>query len=204
MEKNMDRKLFLSYIQNLQTNNPDMIGFQNSMTKNSWLKPRSIVEMNGGGHVYQDEFDAEDRRRQSNLDAAQQRVDRILNSNSFDSTIKGAHQDLMSDMPGADTVHDWIHDSKGFHSGTGLKQSGEKILGSFDPDIVVDQLPNMGSFSDDEREMLHSGIMNAINKEHDSHMRGQKSAEQYEADQDLGDMQVNALQRQGKFLPKAP
>jgi len=169
----MDRKLFLSYIQNLQTNNPDMIGFQNSMTKNSWLKPKSIVEMNGGGHVYQDEFDAEDRRRQSNLDAAQQRVDRILNSNSFDSTIKGAHQDLMSDMPGADTVHDWIHDSKGFHSGTGLKQSGEKILGSFDPDI-------------------------------DSHMRGQKSAEQYEADQDLTDMQVNALHRQGRFLPKAP
>jgi len=200
----MDRKLFLSYIQNLQTNNPDMIGFQNSMTKNSWLKPKSIVEMHGGGHVYQDAFDAEDRRRQSNLDAAQQRVDQILNSNSFDTAVKGAHQDLMSDMPGADTVHDWIHDSKGFHSGPGLKQSGKKILGSFDPDIVIDQLPRMGSFSDNEREMLHSGIMNAINKEHDSHMRGQKSAEQYEADQDLTDMQADTLRRQGKFLPKAP
>jgi hypothetical protein len=62
----------------------------------------------------------------------------------------------------------------------------------------------MGSFSDDEREMLHSGIMNALNKEHDSHMRGQKSAEQYEADQDLTDMQADTLRRQGKFLPKAP
>lgn len=204
MEKKMDRKLFLSYIQNLQTNNPDMIGFQNSMTKNSWQKPKSIVEMNGGGHVYQDAFDAEDRRRQSISDAAQKRVDQILNSNSFDAAVKGAHQDLMSDMPGADTVHDWIHDSKGFHSGPGLKKSGEKILGSFDPDIVIDQLPRMGSFSDNEREMLHSGIMNAINKEHDSHMRGQKSAEQYEADQDLTDMQADTLRRQGKFLPKAP
>jgi len=195
----MDRKLFFSYIQNMQTNNPDMTGFQNSMTKNSWLKPKSIVEMNGGGHVYQDEFDAEDRRRQSNLDAAQQRVDRILNSNSFDSTIKGAHQDLMSDMPGADTVHDWIHDSKGFHSGPGLKQSGKKILGSFDPDIVIDQLPRMGSFSDYEREMLHSGIMNALNKEHDSHMGAQKAAEQYEADQDEIDMQTDVAQKADFF-----
>ena len=42
----MDRKLFLSYVQNMQQNNPDMIGFQNSITKNSWQKPRSIVEMN--------------------------------------------------------------------------------------------------------------------------------------------------------------
>jgi len=200
----MDRKLFFSYIQNMQQNNQDMIGFPNSMRANSWQKPMSIVQMNVGGHVYQDAFDAEDRRRQSNLDAAQQRVDQILNSNSFDSAIKGAHQDLMSDMPGADTVHDWIHDSKGFHSGTGLKQSGKKILGSFDPDIVIDQLPRMGSFSDDEREMLHSGIMNALNKEHDSHMGAQKAAEQHEADQDTMDMYTDALQKQGKFLPKAP
>ena len=42
----MDRKLFLSYVQNMQQNNPDMIAFQNSLTKNSWQKPRSIVEMN--------------------------------------------------------------------------------------------------------------------------------------------------------------
>ena len=42
----MDRKLFLSYVQNMQQNNPDMIAFQNSITKNSWQKPRSIVEMN--------------------------------------------------------------------------------------------------------------------------------------------------------------
>lgn len=57
----MDRKLFLSYVQNMQQNNPDMIAFQNSITKNSWQKPRSIVEMNGGGHVYQGDFDARDR-----------------------------------------------------------------------------------------------------------------------------------------------
>jgi hypothetical protein len=66
-EKNMDRKLFFSYIQNMQQNNQDMIGFQNSMRKNSWQKPKSIVEMNGGGHVNQAAFDAEDRRRQSKI-----------------------------------------------------------------------------------------------------------------------------------------
>lgn len=57
----MDRKLFLSYVQNMQQNNPDMIAFQNSITKNSWQKPRSIVEMHGGGHVYQGDFNARDR-----------------------------------------------------------------------------------------------------------------------------------------------
>jgi hypothetical protein len=108
----------------------------------------------------------------------------------------------MSDMPGADTVHDWIHDSKGFHSGTGLKQSGEKILGSFDPDIVVSQLPNMGSINDDEMRRLHSGIMDALNAEHDSYMRAQKSAEQYEADkkdEDETDMETDAAQKADFF-----
>jgi hypothetical protein len=56
----MDRKLFLSYIQNMQQNNQDMVGFQNSMRKNSWQKPRSIYEMNGGGHVFQGDFDRRD------------------------------------------------------------------------------------------------------------------------------------------------
>jgi hypothetical protein len=45
------------------------------MRKNSWLKPRSILEMNGGGHVYQDAFDAEDRRRQSVEDAVKREVE---------------------------------------------------------------------------------------------------------------------------------
>ena len=45
----MDRKLFFSYIQNMQQNNQDMTGFQNSMRKNSWQKPKSLYEMNGGG-----------------------------------------------------------------------------------------------------------------------------------------------------------
>lgn len=42
----MDRKLFFSYIQNMQQNNQDMTGFQNSMRKNSWQKPKSLYEMN--------------------------------------------------------------------------------------------------------------------------------------------------------------
>ena len=45
----MDRKLFFSYIQNMQQNNQEMTGFQNSMRKNSWQKPKSLYEMNGGG-----------------------------------------------------------------------------------------------------------------------------------------------------------
>jgi hypothetical protein len=49
----MDRKLFLSYIQNMQRNNPDMTGFQNSLRANSWIAPKPIVEQappaGGGG-----------------------------------------------------------------------------------------------------------------------------------------------------------
>lgn len=45
----MDRKLFFSYIQNMQQNNQDMTGFQNSMRKNSWQKPKSLYEMNDNG-----------------------------------------------------------------------------------------------------------------------------------------------------------
>jgi hypothetical protein len=156
----MDRKLFLSYIQNLQTNNPDMIGFQNSMTKNSWQKPRSIVEMSGGGHVHQDAFDADDRRRQSVEDEEQARVDRILSSVEFANAVKEHHRDTMSDG------------------------------GSFEPGFVIDQL-NLGPISDNERYMLHSGIKDLL---HD--LGG--------PDENETEMQVSALQRQGKFLPKAP
>ena len=83
----MDRKLFFSYIQNMQTNNPDMTGFQNSIRKNSWQKPRSIVEMNGGGHVYQDEWDAEDRRRQRVEDAVEREVKDLTSPRLTDKGI---------------------------------------------------------------------------------------------------------------------
>ena len=87
----MDRKLFFSYIQNMQTNNPDMTGFQNSMRKNSWQKPRSIVEMNiPSGHVYQDAFDAEDRRRQSFEDAAEREIKGV----DFADVAEKAYNDL--------------------------------------------------------------------------------------------------------------
>jgi len=52
-----------------------MVGFQNSMRKNSWQKPKSIYEMNGGGHVYQGDFDREDAARQLGRDADEQRSD---------------------------------------------------------------------------------------------------------------------------------
>jgi len=52
----MDRKLFLSYIQNMQQNNQDMIGFQNSIKANSWIAPKPIVEQN---------FKKEDKKQSS-------------------------------------------------------------------------------------------------------------------------------------------
>lgn len=211
MEKNMDRKLFLSYIQNLQTNNPDMIGFQNSMTKNSWLKPKSIVEMNGGGHVYQDAFDAEDRRRQRFEDAAKKEIEGI----DFADVAEKAYNDLLSGAndltPVQGPFDGFAHNPDAFHRGEGkytvksrfTKTPRESVIVPIDAGVHLgEHLPR--GISDMAAEMAHEKFMDALNKHHDSQMRAQKSAEQYEADEDLRDMQVNALHRQGRFLPKAP
>lgn len=87
----MDRKLFLSYIQNMQQNNQDMVGFQNSMRKNSWQKPKSLYEMNGGGHVNQPAFDARDREREMYRKAGSEALARI----DFDDLAAQAHKDYL-------------------------------------------------------------------------------------------------------------
>ena len=74
----MDRKLFFSYIQNMQQNNQEMTGFQNSMRKNSWQKPKSLYEMNGGGHVNQGDFDREDAARQPARRADEEGLNALL------------------------------------------------------------------------------------------------------------------------------
>lgn len=40
----MNRKLFLSYLQGIQTNNQNLVSFQNSLRKNSWQRPICVFE----------------------------------------------------------------------------------------------------------------------------------------------------------------
>jgi len=69
----MDRKLFLSYIQNMQRNNPDMTGFQNSLRANSWIAPKPIVEQalsEGSGGAARPSKAAEEAMRKAAEEAA--------------------------------------------------------------------------------------------------------------------------------------
>ncbi len=240
----MDRKLFLSYIQNLQTNNPDMIGFQNSLRKNSWQKPRSIVEMNGGGHVNQDEFDAEDRRRQSVEDAVKREVEDLTSPRltakgtlaflaaqragkskdeiaaikashskpnvDLDEIADSAYHELVygkDDMPGIEgEFHGFEQNPNAFHSGQApreithpLSSSKGKRFAPVDAGVHLEgHLPK--GISDEAREQIHGMFVDALNRKHDSQMSAQKAAEEYEADQDLTDMQAHTLERQGRTL----
>jgi len=238
----MDRKLFFSYIQNMQQNNQDMIGFQNSMRKNSWQKPKSIVEMNGGGHVYQDAFDAEDRRRQSFEDAAKREVEDLTSPRLTDrgsiavsaahregkskdeiAAIKASHSKPQVDLAAIaqeaypelvygikGEFHGFEENPNAFHSGQAPREITHPLSSSKGKRFVPvdsglhleDHLPK--GLSDEAREQIHGMFVDHLDKEHESQMRGQQAVEQYEADQNLTDMQADTLRRQGKFLPKAP
>lgn len=182
----MDRKLFLSYVQNMQQNNPDMIGFQNSITKNSWQKPKSLYEMNGGGHVYQGDFDREDAARQLGRDADKQRSD--LSKKSFGR--------IMDDVKGiaAKAHEEWLA-----NDGTGHPFD---TFGEAESTDYLNDHPSWKSLSNDAKHDVRRGFMAHLGDIHDSYV--DSIIAQHGPDQDTEEMKVNALQKQGKFLPKMP
>jgi hypothetical protein len=194
-EKNMDRKLFFSYIQNMQQNNQDMIGFQNSIRKNSWQKPRSIVEMNiPSGHVYQDAFDAEDRRRQSFEDAAEREIKGV----DFADVAEKAYNDLLSGAndltPVQGTFDGFAHDPDAFHRGEGkytvksrfTKTPRESVIVPIDAGVHLgEHLPR--GISDKAKEMAHERFMDSLNKHHDyiTGMEAEADARDWHADRQM-------------------
>ena len=139
----MDRKLFLSYIQNMQQNNPDMIAFQNSITKNSWLKPKSIYEMNGGGHVFQGDFDREDAARQLGRDADEQR------SNLSKKSLEYIRKDLKSIA--AQAHQEWLA-----NDGTGHPRDS---IGEAESNDILRNHPSWRSLSDSARDDVRRDFM---------------------------------------------
>ncbi|MFM2190167.1 MAG: hypothetical protein RL491_553 [Bacteroidota bacterium] len=143
----MDRKLFLSYVQNMQQNNPDMIAFQNSITKNSWQRPRSIVEMNGGGHVNQGGFDAYDRMQEPARRADEEGL-KAIRSDIKDIAAK-AHEDWLA------------------NDGTGHPSDS---VGEAESTDYLNDHPSWKNLSDSARDDVRSEFMAHLSDIHDSHM----------------------------------
>jgi hypothetical protein len=186
----MDRKLFFSYIQNMQTNNPDMIGFQNSMTKNSWQKPKSIVETNNKGRAV----------KLVDGELVYTEFNRI--ADAAEEAAKEAYNNLIPQIEGP--FHGFVHNPDKANSGveTFTASSGDVLYPIDAGTHLHGHLPR--GLSDEEAEEAQERFIDAINKRHESEMRGQQAVGRYEADEDLRDTQAHTLHRQGIILPKAP
>jgi len=184
----------------MQTNNPDMIGFQNSLTKNSWQKPRSIVEMNiPSGHVNQGDFDREDLDRERQTRGAQREIHGI----KFEKAAEEAYNYLIPQIEGR--FHGFSHDPDKAYSGveTYTASNGNVIY-------PIDAGAHLGEYlprgiSDEATQMAHERFMDALNNHHDSQMRAQIALQQHEADQDENqtDMETDAAQKADFFKRQA-
>jgi len=193
----MDRKLFLTYIQNMQQNNPDMIGFQNSLTKNSWQKPKSLYEMNGGGHVFQGDFDREDAARQPARDADEAGLRAILNR------PKGEDGKPLMDKDGKPVLSD-VEDlaAKAHQEFVDNDGTGHHGIGEAEASDILRDHPTWRSLSNSARKYAIATLISHVDKIHDSYV--ESTIAQHGPDEDEEEMKVNALHQQGKFLPKMP
>ena len=169
----MDRKLFFSYIQNMQQNNQDMVGFQNSMRKNSWQKPKSLYEMNGGGHVYQGDFDAYDRGQEPARRADEEGLNALLERPKGKDGKPLKNEDgtpVLSDVEdlAAEAHKEFVNSGGTGHHGIGEEEAH---------DILRDH-SSWRSLSDSARGTAVSKFMAILNDIHDDHMAAQAAAEE--------------------------
>ncbi len=168
----MDRKLFFSYIQNMQTNNPDMIGFQNSMTKNSWQKPRSIVE------IHEFEFP---RYTPRDPDEVRPEVRKAFIEDRIDSAAEKEYNNLIPQIEGP--FDGFIHDPDG---GETFKASNGKVLYPIDAGThLYGHIPS--GLSDEETEEAHKRFIDALNKHHSyvTAMEAEGDARDWHADRQM-------------------
>lgn len=184
----MDRKLFFSYIQNMQTNNPDMTGFQNSIRKNSWQKPRSIVEMNiPSGHVNQGDFDREDLARERQTSRAERAIQGIKFKKAAEEAYNHLHNpDNPLDLePITGSFEGFTHNPDALHRGDAritVKSTGDSLV-PIDAGLHLDGYLPRG-ISDEAREMAHERFVDALNKHHDyiKAMEAEADARDWHAD----------------------
>lgn len=176
----MDRKLFFSYIQNMQQNNPDMIGFQNSRRKNSWQKPMSLIEQTNS---LRDNFE-----------------------NYISDLVHGAegqpglYHSYMESLPKGivpTQITGFHHDPNSAHSGTGFKKIEDGVSLALDAHDALSSLGDRAKgrsyrdLSDVDQERVRDMFVNAMSQRH--------QAEMMEPDQDEIDMTTDALEKQGRY-----
>ena len=170
----------------MQQNNQDMTAFQNSMRKNSWQKPKSIYEMNGGGHVNQGDFDREDAARQLGRDADEAGLNALL------VRPKGKDGKPVMDKDGKPVLSDvedlaiQAHQEFVANNGTGHHGIGEEEASD-----ILSNHPRWESLSDSARKHATDTLISHVNDIHNSHMSM--------LDQDAVDMTTDALQKQGRY-----
>ena len=131
----------------MQQNNQDMTGFQNSMRKNSWQKPKSLYEMNGGGHVNQGDFDARDRMQEPARRADEEGL-KAIRSDLKDIASKAHAEWLVND-------------------GTGHPSDS---VGEAESNDYLREHPSWRNLSDSARDDVRRDFMAHLSDIHDSHM----------------------------------
>lgn len=184
----------------MQQNNQDMTGFQNSMRKNSWLKPKSLYEMDGygvGGDSNLDAFDRRDAERQKGRDADKAALSAILDR------PKGRDGKPLMDKDGKPVLSDAEYLAAEAHQdfldNDGIGHHG---VGKAEASDILRSHPTWKSLSDSAREHAIDTLVSHVDKIHDSYV--ESTIAQHGPDEDEEEMKVNALHQQGKFLPKMP
>jgi hypothetical protein len=211
----------------MQTNNPDMIGFQNSLRKNSWQKPKPLFEMekkspfnekkrlssveteifnlthpvlSNTGHILVGKA-IEDGKSKEEIDAIREANKRPMVdfAKIAQEVYPGLVQRIKGEFHAFEQNPDASDDERGPREITHPMSmfKGKRIAPIDAAEHLEGHLPEI---SDEARNMAHEMFVDHLNKEHESQMRGQKAAEQYEAGQDLDDMQAHTLHRQGRTL----
>lgn len=176
----MDRKIFFSYIQNMQQNNQDMVGFQNSMRKNSWQKPMSLIEQTN-----------------SLRDNFENHISDLVHGTEGEPGLYDAYMESLPKGIVPTQITGFHHDPNSAHSGTGFKKIEGGVSLALDAHDALSSLGDRAKgrsyrdLSDVDQERVRDMFVDAMSQRH--------QAEMMEPDQDEIDMTTDALENQGRY-----
>jgi hypothetical protein len=162
----------------MQQNNQDMTGFQNSLRKNSWQKPKSLYEAKA--------------------------------SMDLEKIAQSAYNSMKEQEPGFFSgTQAFTHSDKGdvFERGVSnnlVNRGRDRVV--VNPKMIVQvhgdesDANALRGMSETEMESLGDELVGHLEKHH----RNETDIERGTPDEDIMDMYTDALQKQAKFLPKAP
>jgi len=170
-----------------------MTGFQNSMRKNSWQKPNSLYEMNGGGNVFQGAFDREDAARQPARDADEAGLSAILDR------PKGRNGKPLMDKNGNPVLSD-VEDlaAKAHQEFVKNEGTGHHGVGEAEASVILSGHRSWRSLSDSARKHAIDTLISHINDIHRDYTASKsKLKEETEEDEIIARYQAD---REGEIL----